>query len=88
MFTSIIELTVPHTASLGSHLPEKGLEGSPYRTSDEEKLSGRLNQSSGSDRRRGTKTKNSDAYAGYADPIANIGPRPHMDMSGRSFPSL
>ena len=88
MFTSIIKFIVLRTASLSSRLPEKGSEGSPYRTSFEEELLGRLNQSGGSDRRRETKTKNGDAYAGYADLAVNIRPEPHMDMSGRSFPSL
>ena len=88
MFTRIIELTVPRAASLSSRLPEKGSEGSPYRTSFEEKLLGRLSQSSGSDHRRETKTKNGDAYAGYADLIANVEPEPRTDVSSRSFPSL
>ena len=88
MFTSIIEFTVPRTASFSSRLLEKGPEGSSYRISFKEKLSGCLNQSSGSDHRQETQTKNGDAYAGYADLIAKIGPEPRMDMSGRSFPSL
>ena len=88
MFTSIVELTVPHAASLNPRLPEKGSEGSPCITSFEGKLSGRLKfiKRLGSPPR--DKNKNSDAYAGYADLIANIGPKPHTDMSGRSFPSL
>ena len=76
LFTSIIELTVPHAACLSSCLPEKGSERSPCRISFKEKLLGHLNQSSGLDCRRETKTKNSDAYAGYAALIANIGPKP------------
>ena len=88
LFTSIIELTVPRTASLSSPLLEKGSEGSPCKTSFEEKLLGCLNQSSGSDHRQETQTKNGDAYAGYANLIANVGPKPSTDMSGRSFPSL
>ena len=88
LFTSIIELTVPRALSLSSRLPEKGSERSSCRTSFEEKLLGRLSHSSGSDRRQETKTENGDAYAGYADLIANIGPKPRIDMSGRSFPSL
>ena len=88
MFTSIIEFTVTHTTSFSSRLLEKGSEGSSCRISFEEKLSGRLNQSNGSDRRRETETKNGDAYAGYTDLVANVGPKPCTDMSGKSFPSL
>ena len=88
LFTSIIKLTVPRAASLSSRLPEKGSEGSPCRTSFEGKLLGRLSQLSGSDHRRETKTKNGNAYVGYADLIANFRPEPRTDMSGRSFPSL
>ena len=32
--------------------------------------------------------KNCDARAGYADPVANVGPEPYMDMSGKSSLSL
>ena len=88
MFTSIIEFTVPLTTSFSSRLPEKGLEGSSCRISFEEKLSGRLNQSNGSDRRRETETKNGDAYAGYTDLDANVGSEPRTDIFGKSFPSL
>ena len=88
MFTSIIEFIVPRTASLSSRLLEKGSEGSSCRTSFEEKLSGQLNQLSGSNHRRETQTKTGDAYAGDVDFIANVGPEPGMDMSDRSFPLL
>ena len=33
-------------------------------------------------------TKNYDARAGYAGPIASVGPKPLTDMSGKSLPSL
>ena len=57
LFTSIIEFIVTHTTSFSSCLLEKGSEGSSYRISFEEKLSGRLNQSNGLDRRRETRNK-------------------------------
>ena len=41
-FISIIEFIVPHTPSFSIHLLEKGLEGSSYRISFKEKLSGHL----------------------------------------------
>jgi len=88
LFTSIIEFTVPRTTSFTSHLPKKGLGGSSYRISSEEKLSGRLNQSNGSDRCRETETKNGNAYAGYTDLVANVGPEPRTNIFGKSFPSL
>ena len=58
LFTSIIEFIVPHTASFSLRLLEKGSEGSSCRISLKEKLSGRLNQSNGSDRHRETEMKN------------------------------
>ena len=88
LFTSIIELIVPRSASLSSRLPKKGSKGSPYRTSFKEKLLGCLSRSSGSDRHREAKMKNGDAYAGYFNLVANVGPETCMNMSGRSFPSL
>ena len=87
-FTSIIEFTVPRAPIFSIRLLKKGLEGSSYRISFKEKLSGHLNQSNGSDLCRETETKNCDACAGHAGPIANVGPKPHTDMSGKSFLSL
>ena len=88
LFTSIIEFTVPRTTSFTSRLLEKGKEGSFYRISFEEKLSGRLSQSNGSDRRRETNKKNYDAHAGHTGPVVNVGPEPRTDMSSKSFSSL
>ena len=42
LFTSTIEFIVPRTPSFSIHLLEKGLEGSSYRISFKEKLSGHL----------------------------------------------
>ena len=88
MFTSIIKFTVPRTPSFSIYLLEKGSEGSSYRISFKEKLLGHLNQSNGSDRRREIEMKNCDAHAGHADHVANVGPKPRTDMSGKSSPSL
>ena len=88
MFTRIIEFTVPHTPSFRICLLKKGSKGFTCRISFKEKLSGRLSQLNGLDRRRETETKNYDARAGHAGPIANVGPEPHTDMSGKSFSSL
>ena len=73
---------------LSIHLLKKGLEGSSYRISFKEKLSGRLNQLNGSDRCRETETKNYDTRAGYTGPVANVGPEPRTDMFGKNFQSL
>ena len=88
MFTSIIEFTVPRTASFSSHLLEKGSEGSSYRISFGEKLSGRLNQLNGSDCHQEIETKNGDAHAGYTDLVTNVRPKPGTDMFGKSFLSF
>ena len=88
LFTSIIKFTVPRTPSFSIRLLEKGSEGSSYIISFKEKLSGHLNQSNGSDRRREIGTKNCDARVGYTDPVMNVGLEPHTNMSGKSFPSL
>ena len=88
MFTSIIKFIVLRTLSFSIRLLEKGSEGSSYRISFKEKLSGHLNQSNGSDRCQKIETKNCDAHVGHVGPVANIGPEPHTDMSGKSFPSL
>ena len=88
MFTSIIGFTVPHTPSFCIRRLEKGSEGSSCRISFKEKLLGHLNQSNGSERRRETETKNCDACTGHAGPVANVGPEPRTDISGKSFPSL
>ena len=88
MFTSIIEFAVFHTPSFSIRLLEKGLEGLACGMSFKEKSSSRLSQLNGSLRRRETETKNCDARAGYAGPVANVGPKPHADMSGKNFPSL
>ena len=42
VFTNIIEFIVPHTPSFSIRLLKKGSEGSTYRISFKEKLSGRL----------------------------------------------
>ena len=88
LFTSVIEFTVPRIPSFSIRLLEKGSEGSACRISFKEKLSGGLSQSNSSDRRRETKMKNCDAHAGHAGPVANVGPDPHTDMSGKSFSSF
>ena len=88
LFTSIIEFTVPRTASFSSRLLEKGSEGSSCIISFKEKLSGRLSQSNGSDRRRETEMKNGNAYAGYTDLIVDVGPEPRTNIFGKSFPLL
>ena len=88
LFTSIIEFTVIRAPIFSIRLLEKGLEGSFYRISFKEKLSGHLNQSNGSDRRREAETKNYDARAGYTGPVMNVGLEPRTNMSGKSFPSL
>ena len=44
LFSGIIEFIVPHTLSFSIRLLEKGSEGSTYRISFKEKLSGRLRQ--------------------------------------------
>ena len=88
LFTSIIEFIVLRTPSFSIRLLEKGFEGSAYGISFKEKLSGHPSQSNGSDHRRETKIKNCDARAGHVSPIANVGPEPRTDMSGKSFPSL
>ena len=67
-FTSIIAFIVPHTASLGSHLPKRTLEGSTYRVPPfRGKLAGRL--------KINRKNRTSNTYAVYADLVGNIGPR-------------
>ena len=88
LFTSIIEFTVPRTPCFCIRLLEKGLVGSAYGISFKEKLLGHLSQSNGSDHRQEIETKNYDAHAGYTGPIANDGPEPYTDMSGKSFSSL
>ena len=88
MFTSIIEFTVPRTPNVNIRLLEKGSEGFTCRISFREKLSDRLSQSNGSDRRQETETKNCDARVDYTGPVANVGPKPRTDMSGKSSPSL
>ena len=88
LFTSIIEFIVLRTPSFSIRLLEKGFEGSAYGISFKEKLSGLPNRSNSSDHCRETETKNYDARAGYAGPVANVGPKPHTDMSGKNFPSL
>ena len=88
LFTSIIEFTVPCTPSFSIRLLKKGSAGSSCRISFKEKLSGCLNQSNGSDRRRETETKNFDARAGHTSAAANDGPEPCTGISGKSFRSL
>ena len=88
LFTSIIKFTVPRTPSFSIRLLEKGSEGSSYRISFKEKLSGRLNQSNSSDHRREKETENCDARAGRIGPVANVGPEPRTERSGKSFSSL
>ena len=87
-FTRIIEFIVPRTPSFNIRLLEKGLKGSTYGISFKEKLSGCLSQSSGSDRPRETETKNCDARAGCAGPVANVGPEPRTDIFGKGFLSF
>ena len=82
------QILCPRTPSFSIRVLEKGLEGSACGISFKEKLSGRLSQSNGLDRRRETETKNCDARAGHTGPVANVGPKPHMDMFGKSFPLL
>ena len=87
MFTSIIEFIVPRIPSFNIRLLEKGSEGSTCRISLKEKLPGHLSQLNDSYRRRKTETKNYDARAGHAGTVANVGPEPRTDISGKSFPS-
>ena len=88
LFTSIIKFTVPRTPSFSIRLLEKGSEGSAYRISFKEKLSGRLSQSNSLDHCREIETKNCDAHAGHASPIANAGLEIRTNMSSKSFLSL
>ena len=67
-FISIITFTIPHTASLGSHLPERTLEGSTCRVPPfRGKLAGRL--------KINRKNRTSNTYAVYAGLVGNIRPR-------------
>ena len=87
LFNSIIKFTVPRTPSFSIRLLEKGSEGSACGISFKEKLLGRPSQSNGSNRCQETEKKNCNALTGYAVPIANVGPKPRMDMSGENFSS-
>ena len=93
-FISIIEFIVPHTPSFSIHLLEKGLEGSSYRISFKEKLSGHLKsiERLGSlPRDRNEKLRclcRLHQTAVESGPATNVGPEPRTDMSDKSSPSL
>ena len=75
------------TPSSSLHHLGRGLEGPTYGISIEERLAGRPSQSNGSGRCQETDTEDWDACVGYTGPVMNVGPRPHMDISGKSSPN-
>jgi len=88
LFTSITEFTVPRTLSFSIRLLEKGSEGSAYRISFKEKLSGRLKSIEWLGSPLRDRNKKLRCSEGHTIPIANVGPEPRTDMSGKSFSSL